>query len=146
MRKKTTKFYFFKKKHSQVIFDLVFCLSKSFIKQKKKFDTFKLKTRSFNIRTKKQKKKFLFVVDHQNALIKKFYFTQWQTIPYDLGIFFLNSKFNTSINKILCLMLWFKLKKTYKVALNKKITNYVNLGIVSSHYVHFFLRKNLIYI
>lgn len=144
MKKKTIKFYFFNKTVKQPAVAYLFCFSKKFMKTQRRF--LNLVYIAKNAQTKKQKRRFKEIIKYKNTLKFKFFFNQWLFSKNKLHFFLKNAFFlEKKFYKTSIFVKWFLFKMRFHKKMLKKITNFSRTGIISSHYVHFFLRKNITY-
>lgn len=144
MRKKTIKFYFFKKETNAPSTTYLSFFSKRSIKQ------FKKNKKLYQLRFIKQKKKQLNIItDYLNSrriLTHKLYYNQWIYNDAAVHTLFLKSFYqHTKLKHNSKILLWFKTKNRLYLNTYRDTTNYPKTGILSSHLVHFFLYKNLVY-
>lgn len=144
MRKKTIKFYFFNQKTLSPSISYLNFFSKRFIKQQKMVK--KIKYLKY-LRTKKKKIETVnYFLQNKNLIFKKFKYNQLFSKKQAIHNLFLKSYFNKKKNtKGERLYFWYFFKNFYFNKLNNYLYKFFKRGIMSSHFVHFLIKKNFTY-
>jgi hypothetical protein len=145
MRKKTTKFYFFNDCQLNPATDMLFSFSKKAVKQRK--NCLRIKHASKLFRSKIRRKEFIdHVFNYSKATTARTLINQWNRDLQNLRRYFLNSFFyRNHITRRRSFVYWFRLKNIYNNNFYKFIKNFNKTGVLSSHFVHVLILKNLLY-
>ncbi len=144
MRKKIIKFYFFNKLVKAPATTYISVFSKRSVQQTKKNNR-GVHLHFFRSRTKRLRavRAYLRSVDIRKH---KLYTNQWVYNNPSIHTIFLQSFYQHTLAKRRgAFFLWFKVKTRFYANTYKLLSTYTRQGILSSHLVHFFLYKNLVY-
>lgn len=143
MKKKIIKFCFFSDNFREPAVKYLSFFSKRAIKAKKQIQRYQTALKKKHRLSRESVHK---LITHRRLILSTLYYNQWTLQSKKLKTFFINSYFKKKFrNRRRIFQLWFSTRKRYNTTTYRFIRNYANKGIISSHFVHFLLVKNMVY-